>query len=168
MYLPEESRYIWDLFVNWLYRGSLKDICMDGEHIANTQRSQYLMLYTRAERWAIPALQNKAIDKLRARNWSCISSPLIYQVYKATRRDSPLRAYVVDSFLSISSMWDADCEDVRPADLLKSQLKYGNHAFVLECYEALMQVTPKSKLRNPFGKRGCNYHKHEDEEECSK
>ena len=167
MYLPQERPYIWDLFVNWLYRGSLKDICMDNKDIAKTHLKQYITLYTQAERWAIPALQNKAIDKLRAINWSFFPRSLIRQVYKDTLGDSPLRAYVVDNFLSLNSLLDAECEDGRPADRLKPQLDYGNHEFVLECYEALIQLTPKSKLRNPHRKRGCNYHKHEDEEECS-
>ena len=51
---------------------------------------------------------------------------------------------------------------------LKSQLDYDNQEFVLECFEALMQFTPKSKLCAPDRKTACTYHKHEDGEECSK
>ena len=171
MHLPQQRPDIWDLFVNWLYRGSLKDICV--EDVANLQAIQYIILYTQAEDWVIPALQNKIMDKLRAWTtgiWDCFpcDCDVIQHIYERTPRDSPLRFYVVDSFLSKSSLWDADCEDGGRATRLKSQLDCGNQEFVLECYEALMQLTPKSKLRAPDRKKGCTYHKHRYGEKCSK
>lgn len=171
MHLPQERPDIWELFVHWLYRGSLKNICMDNEDIARIEVNQYIVLYTRAEQWAIPALQNKIMDKLCA--WTTRSSDwppcnLIHYTYEHTPRDSPLRSYFVDSVLSKSSLWDADGEDGGGAAELKSQLDHGNQDFVLECFEALIQSTPKSKLRAPDRKTGCTYHKHEDGEKCSK
>ena len=169
MHLPEQDPNIWDLFVNWLYRGSLKDICVENEDMAETQVRQYIMLYSRAEQWAIPTLQNKIMDLWTTSDWdwSC-DVDKIHSVYKRTLRDSPLRSYVVDGFLSLGLLLNADCENGERAALLKSQLDYGNQEFVLDCFEALMQLTPKSKLRAPYGKTGCTYHKHKDGEECSK
>ena len=166
IHLPQQRQDIWDLFVNWLYRGSLKDVCVENEEIAENQLGQYILLYIQAERWAIPALQNKIMDSWTTSvwDWSSCNVNVIHDIYKRTTRDSPLRSYVVDSFLS----WDADCENGSRAAHLKSQLNNGNGEFVIECYEALMQLTPKSKLRVPDSKTGCTYHKHEDGEECSK
>ena len=171
MHLPQEHPKVWDLFVNWLYRGSLKDICVENEDIARNQVIQYVILYTQAEYWAIPALQNKIMDKLRAWTpgiWNWSTRYMIHCIYKNTPRHTPLRSYVVDSFLSKSSLWDADCENGRRAAQLKSHLDYGNKEFVIECYEALMQLTPKSKFRAPDSKIECTYHKHEDGKRCSK
>ena len=171
VHLPRHRADIWDPFVNWLYRGSLKDICVENEDMAKTQMRQNVNLYVQAELWAIPALQNWIMDNLRARptsSWDWPTRKLIQRVYKYTHRDSPLRSYFVDSFLSKSSLWDAECEDGGTAARLKSQLDCGNQEFVLECYKALVQLTPKSKLRAPDRKMGCTYHKHEDGERCSK
>ena len=170
MHLPQQHPDIWDLFLNWLYRGSLKDICVENEGIAENQLSQYIQLYIQAERWAIPALQNKIMDSWMTSvwDWSSCNMNVIHDIYQRTPRDSPLRSYVVDSFLSESTLWDADCEGGGRPARLKSQLDCGNQDFVLECYEALMQLTPKSKLLAPDRKMGCTYHKHEDGEKCSK
>ena len=171
MHLPQEHPNIWDLFVNWLYRGSLKDICVENEDMVEAQVRQYVTLYSYAESWAIPALQNKIMDKLCAWTrgiWDWSTCHMIHYIYKNNPGDSPLRSYLVDSFLSKSSLWDADCKNGRRAAQLKSQLDYGNKEFVIECYEAIMQLTPKSKLRAPDSKIECTYHKHEDGARCSK
>ena len=171
MHLRQERPDIWDLFVNWLYRASLKDICVENKDMAEAQVRQYMMLYIHAELWAIPALQNKIMDKLRAWTTGILdwyTCDMIGHMYKHNTRGSPLRSYVVDSFLSKSSLWDADYENSRRAAQLKLQLNYGNQEFVIECYEALMQLTPKSKLRGPDSKMECTYHKHEDGQKCNK
>lgn len=171
VHLPKQHPDIWDLFVNWLYRGSLKDISVEKVDVAENQARQYISLYICAEEWAIPALQNKIMDKLHG--WPTAIRYWVYQgsighVYEAIPRDSPLRSYLVDSFLAESSWWEANCENGGGAAQLKSQLDYGNQEFVLECFEALIQLTPKLKLRAPDRKIACTYHKHEDGKRCSK
>ena len=165
VHLPEEHPYTWDLFVNWLYRGSLKDICVDNEDVAGNPAIQYVYLYTTAEVWAIPALQNKIMDKLRAWmtiSWDWFPCHLMSHVYANTPKDSPLRSFLVDSFLAGNSPWEDNYENWGRTAQLKSQLDYNNQEFVLECFEALMQLTPKAKLRAPDRKSACTYHKHED------
>ena len=171
VHLPEQYPDTWDLFVNWLYRGSLKDICVENEDMAKDQAILYILLYTSAEKWAIPALQNKIMDKLHAWTtsiWYWFSDCWTRLVYEATPRDSPLRCYLVDSVLAQSSLWEADYENGGRTAQLKSQLDFGNQEFVLECFEALMQLTPKAKLRAPDRKSACTYHKHKDRKKCSK
>ena len=162
VHLPRELPGSWDLFVNWLYRGNLKDICEENEDVAACQVIQYIYLYTSAEKWAIPALQNKIMDKLhawKASLWGWFHSYSIRHVYKHNPKGSPLRSYLVDSFLAEGSLCGKD---------LKLELDCGNHEFAVECFEALMQLTPKSKLRAPDRKIACTYHKHEDGKKCSK
>ena len=171
MYLRLERPEVWILFVNWLYRGSLKDICMEDKDVAKAQVKQYVWLYIKAEQWAIPALQNKIMDRLTAWTidiWDCFTCENIDLIYKNISGGSPLRSYVVDSFLTQSSLWDADSEKGGRAARLKSQLDSGNKQFALECFEALMQLISRSELLAPGRKIGCTYHKHEDGEKCSK
>ena len=168
VHLAQDCPEDWDLFINWLYRGSLKHICAEDRAMEETQAYQYALLYIKAEEWAIPALQNKIMDKLRAWStsvWDYYPYYLTRRIYERTPRDSPLRSYLVDGFLSKSSLENADCEY---GEQLKSQLDYGNQEFVLECFEALMQLTPKAKLRAADRKSACTYHKHEDGKKCSK
>ena len=170
MYLPECDPDVWDVFVNWLYRGGLKDICLQDEDMAKVQMGKYIQLYIHAEHWTIRALQNKIMDKFCAgtiSSWDWSPCNVIQRIYKNTPEDSPFRCFVVDTFLLQSSLWDADCEDGGRAARLKSHLEHGNHEFVLECFEALMQLTSKSTLRAPDRETGCTYHKHEDGEKCS-
>ena len=171
MYLPECDPDIWDIFVNWLYRGGLKDVCLEDGDPVKARIGQYLHLYFDAEHWTIPALQNTIMDKFcvgTISSWEWTPCNVIQRIYQSTPKDSPLRCYVVDSFLLKSSLSDADCEDGGRAARVKLHLEFGNHEFVLECYEALMQLTPKSQLREPHMKTGCKYHKHESGDECSK
>ena len=171
VHLAQDYPEDWDLFINWLYRGSLKDICVENVDVAQSQANEYVNLYTRAEEWAIPALQNKIMDKLHAWKtsiWHCFSEFWTGYVYEATPRDSPLRSYLVDSFLTESPLWVADCDNGGRTARLKSQLDHGNQEFVLECFEALMQLTPRAKHRAPGRKSACTYHKHEDGKKCSK
>ena len=172
VHLPQELSGSWDLFVNWLYRGNLKDICVENKDVATNQVILYIYLYTSAENWAIPALQNKIMDKLSAwttSSWECIPDivTVIRHFYKHTVKGSPLRSYLVDSFLAESSGWEVNCENDGGAVRLKSQLDYGNQEFALECFEALIHLTPRSKLRAPDTKIACTYHKHEYGKRCS-
>ena len=133
--------------------------------MAKDQAILYILLYTSAEKWAIPALQNKIMDNLHAWTttiWDCLPPKWTSHIYKYTPRGSPLRSYLVDSFLAESSLWEADCENGGRTARLKSRLKDGDGEF------ALMQLTPKEKLRAPDKKSACIYHKHEDGKNCSK
>ena len=162
VHLPDQYPATWDLFINWLYRGKLKDICEENEDVATDQAIQYINLYTTAEHWAILALQNNIMDKLHAWEallWGWFPSYSIHHVYEHNPNGSPLRSYLVDSFLAEGSLCGKN---------LKSELDYGNHEFAVECFEALMQLTPKSKLRAPDRKTACTYHKHENGKKCCK
>ena len=169
IHLPQESSTIWDLFVNWLYRGSLKDLCMENKNLEKAQVMQYVRLYIKAEKWVIPVLQNKIMDKLTVWTdsiWDWSTCDMIDLIYYHIPEGSPLRSYVVDSFLMRSSMCDVNDENLSRAGQLKSQLDCGNKEFVLECFEALIQLTSGKLLAGGI-KMGCTYHKHKDGEKCS-
>ena len=142
---------------------------MEDKDMEEAQVMQYVRLYIKAEQWAIPALQNKIMDKLTAwtySSWEWSTCNMIYLIYYHIPKGSPLRSYVVDSFLIRSSMCDVNDEDDSCAGRLKSQLDYGNQEFVLECFEVLMQKSASELLAVGI-KMGCTYHKHKDGEKYS-
>ncbi len=50
MHLPQDCPDTWDLFVNWLYRSSLNDICAENKYMAKIQLRNYIILYAEADR----------------------------------------------------------------------------------------------------------------------
>ena len=175
--LKAEDPAVFELLISWLYRKKLNPISTtDG--VAKEQATLYIDLYLRACAWEMRELQNALVDKLRARQ-TCVygffSRPLITKIYQATEPQSSLRSYVVDSFIHKGIQWN---EGARLADLisedlfltrkraLKLQLDWGNHDFVLDCYEALFQLCAESRIRDPDKRKGCLYHNHEKGERC--
>lgn len=138
----------------------------------------YAALYISAGEWEIHDLQNALMDRLRARQ-TCVYGyfprDFIHKIYQKTEPQSPLRSYIVDSFLYKSVKWNEarELEDPVNANFiltrkraLKNQLDAGNQDFVLDCYEALFQLCAKSKIRDPDRKICCVYHVHGEGEGC--
>ena len=177
--LNAEDPKVFELLVIWLYRKKLNAISTTDEAAAKEESTLYIDLYLRACAWRIYELQNAVIDRLRARQ-TCelgwFPRNLINKIYENTNPRSPLRSYIVDSFIHKSTEWNeasALMNSVNPiihptrTSALKDQLDAGNQEFVLECYEALFQLCAKSKIRDPDRKTGCSYHKHEKKGKCS-
>ena len=180
MNLPEEDPKIFELLINWLYRRNLKAISTDpdSEEVAKEEAALYVDLYTRACVWEIRDLQNELIDRLRLREtceYGFFPPHLISKIYKSTSIQSPLRSYVVDSFIFKGVGWNAsakipDLDNVSHTltrrRALKKQWDAGNQVFALDCYEALFQLCDKSNIHDPDRKIGCVYHTHKGGEKC--
>ncbi|KAL9638995.1 MAG: hypothetical protein Q9164_001196, partial [Protoblastenia rupestris] len=141
-------------FINWLYRRTLDPISQDDEHLAKRQVVQYIHLYTRAQTWQTPALQNSIMDCLRARrtcDYGWFPPTHINYVYQHTLPGCPLRKYIVDSFLWKGSRWDGLSLSVglTRVGLLREHLEHGNQEFVLECYEVLFLLCAKKRFVDP-------------------
>lgn len=175
--LRKEDPKVFELLINWLYRNKLNAISApDG--LAEEEATLYVDLYLRACVWKIHKLQNALVDRLRVRQ-TCVYGyfprMLIHKIYEKTEPQSPLRSYIVDSFLYKSVEWNEARGLADPIDknfiltrkrALKNQLDAGNEDFVLDCSEALFQLCAKSKIRNPDRKTGCVYHTHGEGEGC--
>ena len=173
--LRAEDPKVFELLISWLYRKKLNALSTVDE-AAKEQATLYIDLYLRACAWEMRELQNAIMDRLRARQ-ICVdgSRKLIKKIYEGTEPQSPLRSYLVDSFIYKGIEWN---EDARLADLisedlfltrkraLKIQLDAGNHDLVLDCYEALFQLCAKSRIRDPFERTGCVYHNYKGGETC--
>ena len=169
--LLAETPKAFELLIVWLYRKTLKTISTTDPKVAMEEVSLYFHLYFRAGVWGMDELQNALMDQLRARRsreYELFSRKLIKKIYENTQSHSPLRSYFVDSFIFEGIGGDdPDVEDpVKGSfmgtrrDALAAQLDAGNHAFVLDCYEALFQLCAKSKIRDPDRRTGCVYHRH--------
>ena len=180
IFLSEEDPKAFELLISWLYRKSLKAISTIDEGIAGAEGSVYVELYLRACQWGMLDLQIALIDQLRFRGISeCGFFPpkLIGTIYAKLEPHSPLRLYIVDSFVYKGVQWEKNEMIPDPTDIdqlltrkraLKTQLDAGNQEFVLDCYEAMFQLCTKSNIRDPDLKAGCIYHTHEDGKLCSR
>ena len=174
--LCEEDPQVFELLISWLYGRKLKTISATDEDLAKEEAALYINAYLRACEWAIYDLQNALMDRLRVRQtceYGYFPRHIIQHIYTNTESDSPLRSYIVDSFIHKGIEWDEDLDDpVNPnvaltrTRALQKQLDAGNQAFVLDCYEALFQLCAKSRIRDPDKKTGCVYHRHHKGEEC--
>ena len=158
-----------ELFVEWLYRKTLPALDESSETRAMEQVRHYITLYLMADSWAIAPLKNLIIDTIKARQtcyYGWFPVDLIKRIYAATPKGSPLRHYIVDSFLfkTSTSVWG----EAERAKTLKAQADAGNVEFLLECYEGLFGMAYKSRMRNRDpGTRGrCFYHEHERGMSC--
>ena len=170
--LDLEDPEVFELLISWLYRKNLMAISTTNEKVAKKEATIYLNLYLRACEWDMHELQNALMDRVRVRTtceYGFFPRKLVDKIYKSTSPASPLRSYIVDSFIFKGVRWDearglVDLED--PASILtrkralKRQLDAGNQEFVLECYEALFKLCAKSRIRDPDRKTGCVYHSH--------
>lgn len=176
--VPAEDPKVFELLISWLYRKSLKAISTADEEVAMEEAELSVRMYLRACEWDMHELQNALIDRVRVRTtcvYGCFPQQLIKTIYEKTEPTSPLRSYIVDSFIYKGIEWDEEANIEAPIagdDLLtrksalKTQLDAGNQTFVLDCYEALFQLCAKSKIRDPDRRTGCVYHTHEEGEEC--
>ena len=178
--VPAEEPKVFELLISWLYRKNLKAISTTDEEVAEKEAALYICTYFRACEWDMHELQNALIDRVRVRS-TCVYGyfprQLIKAIYANTEPTSPLRSYIVDSFIYKGIKWNEDAKIENPIAghdfltrkwALKTQLAAGNQDFVLDCYEALFQLCAKSKIRDPDRRTGCVYHTHEEGEKCSR
>lgn len=165
--LPDLEPTIFELLITWLYRRTIPAISTDDEDLAQAQARNYIGLYLSAGKWDLPGLQNSIIDLLRARptcDLGWFPRSLVKKIYVNTNIGSPLRSYVVDTFIAKSYYWDESQRQI----MVSEHLGYGNGRFVVECYEAVMGIVARNKIRDPNRKGACLYHVHEKGKKCKR
>lgn len=96
--LPEDDAKAFDIFVHWLYSGSLP--------IYQSLREQlgepfcWLLVYSMGEKWFIPRLQDMVCDHVRASMFfKCPSRTFLNCLYDVTSSGCKLRQYFVKKFI---------------------------------------------------------------------
>lgn len=178
--LLKEDPKVFELLISWLYRKKLNAISTIDEEVAEEEVTLYVGLYLRACEWDMHELQNALIDRMRTRptcRLGFFPRRLIKTIYENTKSLSPLRSYIVDSFIYKGIQWEEGAGIEAPYDgchiltrkrALKHQWDAGNQDFVLDCYEAIFQLCAKSKIRDPGRRTGCVYHTHEEGGKCQR
>jgi hypothetical protein len=85
LYQPDESAGAFDLFVRWIYTGTLSDL-----NGLNT--TAYLELYVMADKMCLTVLKNEVMDRIRVNSskWS-LSADQVEYLYNNTQPNSLLR-----------------------------------------------------------------------------
>lgn len=168
--LHTEDPKVFEVLISWLYRKRLKAISTTDAKVAKEEVTLHVDLYLRACVWKMHELQNALMDLLKAGPTCPYEFPpraLIKKIYQNTAPQSPLRSYIVDSFIykGVKRNEHAELPDLigeykkfSRKIALNSQLEAGNHEFVLDCYEALLQLCAKSRIRD--SDRGPGYVDH--------
>ena len=151
--LLQEDPKIFEMLIIWLYRRKFKAISTTNEETAKEEAKQSIDLYLRAYVWGMQELQNALMDRLRVRRtcpYGFFPQSFIKKVYENTEPESPLRSYIVDGFVQTLNGWhegagleqDLTSEHsiLTQTNALKTHLEAGNHAFVLDCYETILQL----------------------------
>lgn len=138
-HLPDVSSELFDIFVTWLDTYTLEPMDTNDDESSKEVMLKYLELYLQATEWEIQDLENTIMDHFRLRR-TCddgyFPAFLIKKIYENTDKDSPLRCYIVDSFVFKSSGWYDE-------DILKKFVHHfekGNREFVLDCYKAAVNM----------------------------
>ena len=163
--LTKEDPGVFELLICWLYRGRFEAASTANQIMSHEEATLFMTLYLKASSWEMQEMQNAVMDRLRAGRagiYAMLTPTLMNKVYDSTGPQSPLRSYVVDSFIHTTIKWDEDWRE----SLIRARTEDGNQAFVLDCNKALFRLYAKSKIRDPDKKIGCFYHKHMEGEKC--
>lgn len=162
LHLPDDSPAVFELFVNWLYGGSLK------KATGTRQLRDHFGLLAFSEKLLIEDLQNATIDAIRsyyrATN-SKVSAKDIQCVYE--KLSNPHMRRLMASLAALQ-VWAAETATPTTdiADLLR---KGGDFAVDYPTYLVMYsgKIKSKSRLVNILGKYSrCEYHSHRNTPKC--
>ena len=151
---------IFDLFMTWVEDDVLPNLYPGDDERAKSVLPVYVKLYAFASDMHFNNLNNEIMDKLRDRcSWPGDHFPiyLVKLVYKSTPPNSPLRHYLVDTFIFRTKKWTA----LRRVQLLRDHDATNcphNRQFVQDCDERktmnmrrrLMGGDPNDKPRKDY------------------
>jgi len=160
--LPEEEARVFDVFVHWLYRGSLP-LCWYGMSCATP--SDCVSVYAMGEKWFIPRLQNDVCDRVRF--WFVAdelpSSQFFNLLYEATSPGCKLRQFFVKLFIYIA------LRKIKP-DVVNSILEQNGDLAIDVAKETFLKLSvkvgPQSGFRSPERLPACEFHVHGSKTIC--
>lgn len=171
--LPDVGVKTFKLFQTWLCNGTLKKLDYDTDTQDNSDKDakatmlEYFDLYFEATEWKIQDLENTIMDRFRER-YKCEDGYfpcfLIRKVYDGTEPGSPLRRYIVDSYVYKNGGWDPDTQ----AQSFHRHSEKGNNDFLFDCYRASLVLAEDNVVDADChdGTPGCKYHQHRDGQTC--
>ncbi len=160
LYLKDESVEALELFLEWLYRGSIRPMCADADFFDDCGHGE---LYLLAGKWKTEILQNHVMDSLL--DWcrehdGWVEPKEIRIIFDQTASSSPLRHFVIRQtahFLSTSDWADEE-------DEWRELLDIGGD-FAFEVMKALRD-SARRKIKSPGDQANCDFHIHVSGNRC--
>ncbi|KAL8690165.1 MAG: hypothetical protein Q9218_004332 [Villophora microphyllina] len=192
MYLPQHDPSVFELFIDFLYRGSFANLIplsppppdpLNGNTpVTNVtiQMNQHettvgklLGLYIMGSDWNIPILRNHTLDFLQqylSLNSTYFSATQIQHIYSTpSSSPSPLRRFAVDHFIYLFMKKSVPADKRRK--LLSNRVNNGEGGlgigFLLDVNEAMVATKKYPSPPDPGTKGRCCYHEHFDGKMCA-
>ena len=162
--LHEDSPHAFELFVKWLYQGSIDDVSAMENDRKWDHAFACQQLYSLCERLELPLLRNVAIDQFRR---GCFEAGLVpgpeemSPIYETTPKGSPFRKLV--SRIAARQIMDPD--NNRNASTYEKC--FGNPDFAIDVINSIREGVGGKLLPDPTELIGCEYHDHPKGSVCS-
>lgn len=164
--LPQDDPSAFELLVKWLYQGRIDDV----SRIPDDKKWDYAdacqKLYMLCDKVELPQLKNFAIDQFRK---GCNEAGLvpgpeeIKPVYEQTPKNSPFRRLVS----KIAARQIMDPESDKDASNYKECFETSAD-FAIDVLNAIKEGSGGKLYDDPTEENACNYHEHENGDQCVK
>ena len=173
--LPELDRRSFELFIDWLYRGTIPPIPTNDKAWDNTLEVElmeavglletelvYFHLYSLADRFCLPRLKNDAVTAIISFHKATETGfhpKLIECAYSNTSDTSKLRLYLVQATASNLSGFESGQSESQLAALRAySQSSQEVVEFLNDLIEIMVDRIEKFAIPHPHTKSFCDYH----------
>ncbi|KAM3068041.1 hypothetical protein ACMFMG_011089 [Clarireedia jacksonii] len=167
---PEDRVESFDLLIEWVYTGVLRPYTYN--EITKTTNWRFLSLYTLAEKFCLPQLQDMAMDALRAsdrRNGTCLTVSQMSDAYKNTQEGSGYRLYALHTLMFVLQFTEHEKVEFWKTIDIDNMLKE-NPDMATDYLVWVRSHLGQSRLKKPEDPskgHSCLYHNnHKMEEEC--
>ncbi len=159
MYLPKDDPAAFEIFVNWLYRGSIDKLpTSDDLLLVDKALKRIVGLYILADKLCINPLKNAAMNSLQ--QGSLANNSVLYLsytlIYESTVAGSPLRRFAAKlAVWDLQGAWDRD---------LFVYVKEGANPDIAR--DIIELFREHIRLPDPRRPSKCEYHEHAKGETC--
>ncbi|PQE10898.1 BTB POZ domain-containing protein [Rutstroemia sp. NJR-2017a WRK4] len=165
---PEDSVEAFDILIEWVYTGVLRLYTLD---TAKAETWSFLPLYTLAEKFCLPQLQDTAMDMLRASQFQkniILGTQKMTGAYENTQEGSGYRLYALHSLLYILCLpGDKILESWNNKDIFEMLKECPDIGMdYLSMIRTHLRQTPLKKPVDPRTGDACVYHSHKIDEQC--
>ena len=191
--LPDIDPAEFELFVDWLYRGTLEPIRpngMDASVFGNTCKTEadekirfkieeglereewpYHRLYYMAERWCLDELKNLAMDQIRSFHYESeilLGFEFFQPAYENTREGSPMRKYITTYAMHLIFEEENSSDEIVKEffSSLSFQTEDSARDLLRDVFIGLRQRFNSPEDPDDAAER-CKYHDHADGKRCS-
>ena len=160
IYLKDEPVEPLELFLEWLYRGSIRPMSAGAKFFGGCGHGE---LYVLAGKWKMKNIQNLVMDCLLS--WcrehdGRIDDVGIRTVFDSTPPSSPLRHFVVRQAAHFLSTSDWAVEEDEWRKLLDIGGGFGFQVM------KLVRDPSRRKIKSPGDQQNCHFHSHVDGGQC--